>query len=398
MATRNYTRRPPIVNNRDADKAKTETKPYQRKVPAAPGTVLRVQPTGTKVWKLLYEGKTRTLGKLPVMTYSMAVEKALAILRGEDPDARPEAAEPPPLTFQGYIDEYYERYARQHHGRPNETISCLTAFNFGDKALTEITLADAEAYRLDRKAEGKAASTINRQMATLKAALQRAFDWDLLENNPLVKLKPLKIDKRSVVRFLSEKENKWLLEALVTRDLNKQKGRTSGNQWREKRGYDTLPGLGAYSDNLTPMITLALNTGLRRGELWNLAWGDIDFKRAMLTVHGKGAKSGQTRHIPLNAAGLSTLKIHKGKTSPLPSVPVFGRHDFKKAFSGVLKNAEIENFRFHDLRHTFASRLVMAGVPLNTVRELMGHASLDMTLVYAHLAPDNLREAVEMLS
>ena len=81
----------------------------------------------------------------------------------------------------------------------------------------------------------------------------------------------------------------------------------------------------------------------------------------------------------------------------MPSMPVFGNAEFRKAFSGVLTAAKVKGFRFHDTRHTFASRLVMAGVPLNTVRELMGHASLEMTLRYAHLAPDNLQAAVDLI-
>ena len=114
-------------------------------------------------------------------------------------------------------------------------------------------------------------------------------------------------------------------------------------------------------------------------------------------MHGAGAKSKQTRHIPLNDTALTALKTHLNGVTPLPSLPVFGRHEFRKSFSSVLEAAGIKNFRFHDTRHTFASRLVIACVPLNTVRELMGHESLEMTLVYAHLAPDNLRDAVKLL-
>jgi integrase len=184
---------------------------------------------------------------------------------------------------------------------------------------------------------------------------------------------------------------------LADRDERRREKRVSANKWRETRTQETWGELGIYTDNLTPLVLLALNTGLRRGELWNLVWGDIDLKQKMLTVHGQGAKSGQTRHIPLNAKAIDTLKLHKGKVTPLPGVPVFGRAEFRTAWNGFLKKAKIKEFRFHDLRHTFASKLVMAGVPLNTVRELLGHSSLEMTLVYAHLAPEGLRDAVELL-
>lgn len=395
---RTYKRRPPILNNRDAEKAKTEEKPYQRKVPQAPGTVLRIQPNGKKLWKLIQKGKPRTLGRMPIMTYAMAVDKALAILRGEDPDASKEPEEPKEiLTFDLYLERHYEPYLQANHSRPSESTNCLKRFDLGDKAIEEIKLADVETWRIKRQSKGRNPKTINRDVATLKAALQRAMDWELLETNPLARIKPLKIDKRAIVRYLTPEETMRLQNILKARDKRKREERNSGNEWRRERGYELLPELGEYADNLTPMIMLALNTGLRRGELWNLTWGDVDLKTKLITVHGKGAKSKQTRHIPLNSTALKVLKTHKEDISPLPSLPVFGRHEFKNAFTSVLKSAKIDNFRFHDLRHTFASRLVMAGVPLNTVRELMGHASLEMTLIYAHLAPDNLRSAVDLL-
>jgi integrase len=231
----------------------------------------------------------------------------------------------------------------------------------------------------------------------LKAALQKAVDWELLDRHPLERLKPLKVDRRPVVRYLSSNEEKRLVDALKTRDDLRRKARTSSNEHRRERGYALYPEMGTYTDNLTPLVLLAMNTGLRRGELWNLTWKDIDLNKKMLTVRGKGAKSGQTRHIPLNAAAVNVLKTHRGDVIPMPNVPVFGNAEFRKAFSALLDKAKIESFRFHDTRHTFASKLVMAGVPLNTVRELMGHGSLEMTLIYAHLSPENLRDAVDMI-
>ena len=150
-------------------------------------------------------------------------------------------------------------------------------------------------------------------------------------------------------------------------------------------------------------MLLAVNTGLRRGELLKLRWRDVELSRQMLTVRGAGAKTGQTRHVPLNSEAIQVMKawrpmalepewcVFVGSESSKPLVAI------KKGWAAVLKAAKVKSFRFHDLRHTFASKLVMAGVDLNTVRELLGHKSIAMTLRYAHLAPEHKAAAVETL-
>jgi len=381
-----------LLSQRLAERAKPQEKPYQIHDTAIPGLVLRVQPTGTKVWKLIQQRKPRTLGKMPVMTFGMARTKAERILRGE------EETERPPLTFDGFLKDYYRAYIDANHSRPDATIQRLNLFGIGERQLEDIKLADIETWRVRRQQEGVSSSTLNRDIGTLRAAFTKAMEWDLLDSHPMVKLKALKVDRRKKPRSLTAEEEQRLFKQLATRDEKKRTERLSSNEWRKIRGYEPKPELGTYADQLTPMVQLAINTGLRRGELWNLEWGDVDFRRNSLTVHGKGAKSGQTRHIPLNADALGTLKIHRGDALPHPKKPVFGKAEFRTAWEGMLKKAHITGFRFHDLRHTFASKLVMVGVPLNTVRELMGHSSLEMTLIYAHLSPDNLRDAVDLIS
>jgi integrase len=152
-----------------------------------------------------------------------------------------------------------------------------------------------------------------------------------------------------------------------------------------------------------PMVILALNTGMRRGELFNLAWSDIDLGSKQLTVQGGGAKTGNTRYLPLNDEAFSTLVAWRNQT--VGRGLVFPSHitgerlnNIDKAWTGLRKLANIENFRFHDLRHTFASKLVMAGVVLNTVRELLGHTSMEMTLRYAHLDDEHMANAVAELN
>jgi integrase len=383
-----------FLTQKVCERAKPKDKAYQMHDTAITGYILRVELTGTKTFKLLQKGKTpEKLGRMPVCTEGMARAKVERILRGDEGEKAP----PAPMTLDDFIEQHYGPYVRANHAQPDETLARLRRLNFGDKQLDEFKLADVETWRIKRRELGRSPNTINRDMSDLNAALQRAVDWELIKVHPLARLKPLKVDKRKIVRYLTSKEEKRLIAALIARDDKKRRERQSANEWRKERGYDRLPAIGIYCDNLTPMMWVALNTGLRRGELWGLAWGDVDLRRKMLIVHGKGAKSGQTRHIPLNAAAVDTLKNHRGDVMPLPSIPVFGRATFRKSWGKVLKDAKIENFRFHDLRHSFASKLVMAGVPLNTVRELLGHSSLEMTLIYAHLSSENLRAAVNLL-
>jgi integrase len=152
-----------------------------------------------------------------------------------------------------------------------------------------------------------------------------------------------------------------------------------------------------------PLVIVALNTGLRRGELFNLIWTDVDLRDKRLTVQGQGSKSGNTRYVPLNDEALSTLEAWRNGTKNhglvFPS-PVTGErlNNVRKSWGGIIRKAKIQKFRFHDLRHTFASKLVMAGVDLNTIRELLGHSTMEMTLRYAHLAPEHKAAAVAVLN
>ena len=133
-----------------------------------------------------------------------------------------------------------------------------------------------------------------------------------------------------------------------------------------------------------------------------MRWAQCDLERCLITVLGESAKSGKVRHMPLNEEAAKTLREWR-KQQPDDCGLVFSGRDglpfynVKTAWQRVLIDAKIANFRWHDLRHHFASRLVMAGVDLNTVRELLGHADLKMTLRYAHLAPEHMAAAAAKL-
>lgn len=151
------------------------------------------------------------------------------------------------------------------------------------------------------------------------------------------------------------------------------------------------------------MIIIALNTGIRQGALFALRWDDINFSEHTMTLNAKNAKSRKHMIVPLNQRVIDTLLIWR-KVAPNKSELVFPSFDgkefdnVKNAWSNILKQANISNFRWHDMRHDFASRLVMKGVDLNTVRELLGHSDLKMTMRYAHLAPEAKKKAVDLLN
>ncbi len=180
--------------------------------------------------------------------------------------------------------------------------------------------------------------------------------------------------------------------------------RKNYSAWLMQRNHSPYPDLEncVFADYLKPMVVISLNTGVRRGELFSLQWQDVDFQSRQMTVVGATAKSGRSRHIPLNTEAHETLLSWRGQQSTTTGL-VFqsasgARFDkIRSSWENLIVAARIHAFRWHDLRHHFASALVMCGVDLNTVRELLGHSDLKMTLRYAHLAPQVKADAVERL-
>ena len=152
------------------------------------------------------------------------------------------------------------------------------------------------------------------------------------------------------------------------------------------------------SKHLKPIVITALNTGMRRGEILSLKWEQVDLKHGYISL--RDTKSGEGRDIPIN----NTLeRLFKEMPHSIESIYVFTGKDgdpykgVKRSYNTALRNAEIYGATFHSLRHTFASQLIMAGVDLTSVQELLGHKSLNMTLRYAHLAPEHKTKAVKKL-
>jgi integrase len=218
-----------------------------------------------------------------------------------------------------------------------------------------------------------------------------------LTENPVRRVDKPRVDRRGNVRFLDQAEETRLRDALKARDDQIQNRRSVANSRRQTRHERVLPQLTHFGDHLTPAVLLSMNTGLRRGEVVKLRWGSVDFSRRLVTVEGRNAKNRQTRHVPLNDEAVSVLRNWREQSGT--GARIFDvATGFRAAWERVLKRARIGNFRWHDLRHHFASRLVQHGVPLNTVRDLLGHSTVGMSLRYAHLAPDQRREAVAKLN
>lgn len=392
--------------------AKPESAPYRIWDTTVPQLHLRVQPSGIKSWNVQWSRtSTKSLGKWPGVTVESARTKARAVLAETDQHGAPlavvEASKPKPLTFGDFIREHYTPWAKANQKAGQATVDAIAAV-FGDlydHELPKLSAFDIERVKSARLKSGKKPATVNRDLSRLRGALSRAMDWGMVADHPMKAVKQAKGSDDSRVRYLTPAEEKRLRKALGKREDARRASRQRHNAWHAQRGTEghrEWP-QDSYTDHLLPMTLLALNTGMRRGELLGLEWGSVNLPAKLLTVTVGNAKSRKARHLPLNTEALDVLKRWKKQASKdarlvFPSPKTGARMDnINSSWEELCASAELADFRFHDLRHSFASRLVMAGVDLNTVRELLGHSDIRMTLRYAHLAPDKLAEAVAKL-
>lgn len=241
-----------------------------------------------------------------------------------------------------------------------------------------IRRADVVRYIQARKEDGVSGSTINRELDLLSAASNYAantLEWNV--RNPTVGMS-LK-EPQGRLRWITREEAERLISEAS----------------KEER----------KSPHLADFIRLALNTGCRKNELLKLSWDRVDFESGYIRLEGENTKNGKRRFVPLSSIARSALENRaRFRTEHCPTSPwVFSHRNgervqfLQNGFESACKRAGINNFRVHDMRHTCASWLVSAGVPLLEVKELLGHSSIEMTERYAHLSPDNLSRVAKTL-
>ena len=238
---------------------------------------------------------------------------------------------------------------------------------FGNLNVNDLNPQIIEQWQSERLKRNKPA-TVNRVLACLKHMFTKAVDWNMASEGTLKQVRK--------VKFL--KENNKRLRYLDVEECQRL--------------------IGICPDHLKPIVTVALNTGMRRGEILGLRWEQVDLRHGFILL--ETSKNGERREIPIN----TTLEyLFKEMPHSVESKYVFvdknGKpyKEIKRSFSTALRRVGISDFRFHDLRHTFASHLVMAGIDLTSVKELLGHKTITMTLRYSHLAPEHKRKAVNTL-
>jgi integrase len=264
-----------------------------------------------------------------------------------------------------------EYLAPRLSARTRSTARHLAAHLAG-RTVESLDAAAIHGYLVTRQEEGAAPATINKELAMLSAAINA---WNLKHGTTLPnRASRAKLpEPAGVVRWITQDEAQRLIAAA--------------------------------SPPVADFIRIGLYTGLRAEALLTLEWSDIDFERGLIIVRPKLTPRAKprARSIPIHPTcrdGLLSCRMRCATSCYVFCAEDSERHilSFKKGFAAACRRAQIESFRIHDMRHTFASWLVIAGRPLAEVRDLLGHSSIRQTEIYAHLAPENLRAAVASLS
>lgn len=266
------------------------------------------------------------------------------------------------ITLKEFAKEYldWSSTVKSYATYKRDKLSLKKLIDFlGDISLKAITAKRLEEYHAFLLKRGQKPSGVNVEIRHLKAAFNKAVFWGYIEKNPYTKIKPLKIQKKPP-KFLKENEIKLILDNI-------------------------------YDLDFKDLIICYLETGCRRQELLNLKKEDIDLQNDYIRVKGKGNK---TRLIPMTETVKEILSKRMGKDRIFPN---WHPDTVSHKWIALMKKLGL-NYRLHDLRHTTASYLVIQGIPLKFVQELLGHADITTTQIYAHLRPEDIKSALSITS
>jgi integrase len=269
-----------------------------------------------------------------------------------------------PQAFEDYAESFKMNYMaveRKNWSSDEYRLGHLIGF-FKGKRLGEIEPDSVRRFKKERIDLGNSERTVNRYLALLKKMFNVAITQGQIKDNPVKQ-----------VKFYSERET------------HRSRVLSAGEEIRL---------LAECPDYLKRIVFLALNTGLRRGEILKLKWGQIDFPRRVIVV--ENTKGKKARFIPINRVLLEVLQAMRQKDGK--GEHVFGMKSIRTAFSNACQRAGIEGLTFHDLRRTFGTRLLERGCDIITIQRLFGHSSSLVTQIYLH--PDDRlgREAVDLLA
>lgn len=273
-------------------------------------------------------------------------------------------------TFQEMMDLYLEECSARKGSTDRDQVSLKHLLPcFGEKTVTQIAAREVSRYKTLRRKEGAAPATVNRELALMKHAFNMARrEWEWLKDNPVSMVK-MEREPPARDRWLTREEEAKLLAC------------SAG--WLHR------------------LVVFSVETGLRRGELINLRWSDVQMQVRVIVVFG--AKTQERRSVPLSERAFQILqtlrKLEKAGEFVFvhPAKEQVNIQTLRTAFNTALRRAGIKNFHWHDLRHTFASRLAQAGVDPYTIQKLMGHKSFTTTQRYAHHYVESLRKGIAVL-
>ncbi|OGW03020.1 MAG: hypothetical protein A2W77_09420 [Nitrospinae bacterium RIFCSPLOWO2_12_39_16] len=264
------------------------------------------------------------------------------------------------ITVKEMVEKYMNKYEKLRDG---QTIKKLLPA-FGHLTLAEVTTEIVSDY-MDERLKTVKPSTVYQELSLFRRMFNIARrEWKWVRDNPVADLSFSVGNKNARERWLTPEEEIRLLQ------------KATNPLW------------------LRPLLLFALHTGMRRGEILSLKWADVDFTRKTVTV--VKSKNGEKRTTPMSKTLYAMLKDQKVRDISGRVFPISVR-SLREAYGKAVERAELENFTFHDLRHTFATKLVQNGVDLYKVKELLGHKSIIMTMRYSHHYPESLRSSIEIL-